>query len=82
MACIRVGKSTIICINPPLDNNEIDKTPADGECGKYHYRLPDLGYLQSAADATERIKRGEQQFQCPICGLYIWDAYAVGESEE
>lgn len=32
-----------------------------------------LGFLSAHTDAEERIARGEQQRQCPLCLLWHWD---------
>lgn len=40
-----------------------------------HRKPPDLGYLNDVSDAEERMKRGDVQYRCPVCVLWIWREY-------
>ena len=40
-----------------------------------HRQPPALGYLNDVSDAERRMKRGEVQYRCPICVLWIWGEY-------
>ncbi len=41
--------------------------------GRCEWHKPDnLSYIHASYDADERIARGEQQRQCPICSLWHW----------
>ena len=40
-----------------------------------HRKPPRLPYMADQADARRRMKRGERQHRCPVCGLWIWGEF-------
>ena len=67
----------IICILDSTSDLSIKEVLAKGKCGKHHYEIPEKGYIQYHAEAEARHKRGEKQFCCPVCGLWLWNAYKI-----
>lgn len=48
-------------------------TPATWTCK--HRPEPEMSYLMAYDDAQERMKRGEKQERCLVCGKCIWQSY-------
>ncbi len=38
-----------------------------------HDAAPDIGYLQAAYDAAERLRKGERQWLCAKCQRWVWE---------
>lgn len=44
----------------------------------WHTRTGYQSYLQAFEDAEARLKRGEEQVRCAVCGYYYWpDEFGV-----